>query len=401
MQKSLDQKIARILADPNCGDFIIADAKDADMAFGLAAPGKSPEHYADEAKFRNLEEYRQIMREIVAQGLVDIMLMSASSNEVLTIEERLFDNSHVTPAVRANDTTDIWLATGSGRYSSQPSRPFRTATIDHIMCGKLECDPSEKKLGADLGLYSVTFNNDRDLDHRSLEAYKEFRLEAEAKGFRHFLEVFSPNVSGDHPPADTARFVNDHIARALAGVTKRGRPLFLKIPYYGPAAMEALAGYDRSVVVGILGGSSGTTRDAFQMLYDAKKYGARVALFGRKINNSEHQLTFVQYLRAIADGQIEPVEAVRAYHGDLARLGIQPARPLDEDLKSTETSDSYSGTTRPGTGKPPVSMATTAGGTDTPTYGAPAYGVADPDFSKMTPAEKTQWNLDRWKRILG
>lgn len=410
MQKSLDQKIARILADPSCGDFIIADAKDADMAFGLAAPGKSPEHYADEAKFRNLEEYRQIMREIVAQGLVDIMLMSASSNEVLAIEERLFDASHVTPAVRANDTTDIWLATGTGRYGSQPSQPFRTATIDHIMCGKLECDPGEKRLGADLGLYSVTFNNDVDLDHRSLCAYKEFRLEAEAKGFRHFLEVFSPNATGDHPLADTARFVNDNIARALAGVTKRGRPLFLKIPYYGPAAMEALAGYDRSVVVGILGGSAGTTLDAFAMLHDAKKYGARVALFGRKINNAEHQLTFVKYLRAIADGQIDPAEAVRAYHGDLARLDIRPVRSLEEDLQSTETADSYSGTGKPGTGKPgtgkpggkpPAPRATTAGGADTPTYGAPAYGVADPDFSKMTPAEKTQWNLDRWKRILG
>ncbi len=398
MQKSLDQKISRILADPSCGDFIIADAKDADMAWGLAAPGKSPEHYADEAKFRTLEEYRQIMRELVAQGLIDIMLMSASTNEVLTIEERLFDTSHVTPAVRANDTTDIWLATGTGRYGSQPSQPFRTATIDHIMCGKLQCDPGEKRLGADLGLYSVTFNNDVDLDRRSLEAYKEFRLEAEAKGFRHFLEVFSPNACENHPPADTARFVNDNIVRALAGVTKRGRPLFLKIPYYGPAAMEALAGYDRSLVVGILGGSAGTTLDAFAMLHDAKKYGARVALFGRKINNSEHQLTFVKYLRAIADGEIAPAEAVRAYHGDLQRLDIRPVRSLADDMQSTETADSYSGTGKPRVGKLPVP---TAGGVGTPTYGAPAYGVADPDFSKMTTSEKTQWNLDRWKRILG
>ncbi len=38
-QKSLDLKLARIVADPSCQDFILADAKDADMAFGLAAPG--------------------------------------------------------------------------------------------------------------------------------------------------------------------------------------------------------------------------------------------------------------------------------------------------------------------------------------------------------------------------
>jgi len=154
MEKSLDRKLARILADSACRDFILADAKDADMAFGLSAPGRSPEHHAGEAHFRTLDEYRQQMREIVAQGLVDIMLMSASSNEVLTIEERLFDASQITPAVRANDTTDIWLAAGSGRYGRQPSQPFRTATIDHIQCGKAACAPDERRRGADLGLYS-------------------------------------------------------------------------------------------------------------------------------------------------------------------------------------------------------------------------------------------------------
>ena len=39
MQKSLDEKLARIAADPSCNDFILADAKDADMAFGVRAPG--------------------------------------------------------------------------------------------------------------------------------------------------------------------------------------------------------------------------------------------------------------------------------------------------------------------------------------------------------------------------
>ncbi len=229
MEKSLDVKLARILADRSCNDFIIADAKDADMAFGLSAPGRSPEHHAQEARFRTLDEYRQLMREIVNQGLVDIMLISASSSEVLTIQERLFDGSHVTPAVRANDTTDIWLAAGTGHYGRQPSRPFSTATIDQIMCGRSECGTDERRLGADLGLYSVTFNNDVTLDHATLEAYKAFRLEAEAKGFRHFLEVFDPNASGENHPDDLPRFISDHIVRALAGVPSRGRPLFLKI----------------------------------------------------------------------------------------------------------------------------------------------------------------------------
>ncbi len=396
MEKSLDRKIARILADPSCRDFILADAKDADMAFGLASPGRSPEHHAHEACFRTLAEYRQMMREIVAQGLVDIMLMSASSSEVLTLQERLFDNSPITPAVRANDTTDIWLAAGTGRYGTQPSRPFRTATIDHIQCGKAACGPDERRLGADLGLYSVTFNNDVDRDRETLEAYRQFRLEAEQKGFRHFLEVFNPNAPGKYPPEEVGRFVSDHIARALAGVTSRGRPLFLKIPYHGPAAMEALARYDRSLVVGILGGSAGTTYDAFGMLWEAKKYGARVALYGRKINNAEHQLTFIRYLRAIADDEIGPEEAVRAYHGDLARLGIQPHRPLEDDLKSSDTSASYSGSggTVPAR---PAPTPTTAVASPTVT----AASDAEPDFDRMSQAEKIQWNLDRWRRIIG
>jgi hypothetical protein len=132
MQKTLDVKLAKILSNPSCGDFILADAKDADMAGGMAAPGKDPEHHGHEGKFRSLEQYRDLIRENVEQGLVDIMLMSASSNEVLTICERLFDASHVTPAIRVNDTTDIWFAHGS-QYTNQPAQPFHTASIDHGM----------------------------------------------------------------------------------------------------------------------------------------------------------------------------------------------------------------------------------------------------------------------------
>ena len=242
MEKSLDRKIAHILKDRSCNDFILADAKDADMAFGLAAPGQSPEQYGSEAGFRTLDEYRQQIREIIKQGLVDIVLMSSSTNELLTIRERLFDGTAITPAIRANDATDIWLGGAEGVYNQYPSRPFRTATIDHAQCGKYYCTKEEReaKLGADLGLYSITFNNNPETDYESLVAYNEFRREAESKGFRHFLEVFSPNACGANCPVDIPKFVNDHIVRTLAGVTSAGRPLFLKIPYYGPRAMEAL-----------------------------------------------------------------------------------------------------------------------------------------------------------------
>ncbi|HSI33956.1 MAG TPA: hypothetical protein VK986_10255, partial [Tepidisphaeraceae bacterium] len=201
----------------------------------------------------------------------------------------------------------------------------------------------EMSLGANLGLYSITPNNKLEFDYPTLLAYKDFRLEAEAKGFRHFLEVFDPNACGDHCPQDLGRFVNDLIVRTLAGVPSTGRPVFLKIVYHGPKAMEELATYDPLLVPGILGGSSGTTYDAFKLLVEAKRYGARAALYGRKINNSEHQLTFVRFLSMLTRDEVTPEEAVRAYHGELAKLGIKPYRPLADDSQLTTTATSYAG----------------------------------------------------------
>lgn len=318
--KTLDAKLARIHADPaGAGDFLLADARDADMAFGLAAPGTDPAT----GRRRSLADYRDQTREIVRQGLVDIVLMSVSTAELLVADEALFAGSPVTAAVRANDTTDIHLLAGAS-YADAPSRPFRTPTVEQLV----------GDAGADLALYSVTPANDVDRDLATLTAYRGFRLEAEQAGLRHFLEVFAPNVPGTVP--DPGRFLNDFVARTLAGVPRAGRPLFLKMPYPGAAAMEELAAYDPHLVPGILGGASGTTRDAFHLLEDARRHGARAALFGRRIKDSEHQLTFVGLLRAIADGELGAEDAVREYHGELARLGVTPRRPLDEDLRLTQ-----------------------------------------------------------------
>jgi hypothetical protein len=411
VKKSLDRKLAAIHADPACREFILADAKDADMAFGIGAPGRSPEAHAGELRFRTLEEYREQIRAVARQGLVDIVLMSASTNHALTIRERLFDGSHVTPAVRANDTSDVHIARGS-RYVERPARPFRSADLDHIQCGHIDCDPEERVLGADLGLYSVTFNNDLERDLETLGRFHEFRVEAERKGFRYFLEVFDPNVPGAVPPEELPGYVNDMIARMLAGVAPSGRPLFLKMVYHGPKALEELVRYDPHLVVGILGGSAGTTRDAFQLLADAQKYGAKVALFGRKINNAENQLAFVQFLRLIVDGVIGPVEAVRAYHAVLEKLGIPPHRSLADDLKLTPSAMSYGGasTTVPAPSKTaPVAaqahscrchehatMAATSVRTREPEEdGFPTLPDGRPDFRKMDVAQRLAYHRER------
>src|ERR1700757_3903712 len=361
MTKSLDSKLAEIKAKPSSRAFIIADAKDADMAFGVRAPGPrsylsrrgerparfSPEIWSrDEFGYRNLPEFLDIIREVVHQGVVDIMLMSAYVNEQLSIKEGLFRNSPVTPAARANDATDVW-AVRHGCYTREPAQPFRTAAIDQIQCGRIECDRTTDEFpGANLGLYSVTFVNDLEQDRATLLSFKEFREEAERKRFRYFLEVFDPNVTSGIAPEKLGEFINDNIIRSLADVPESGRPLFLKIAYHGPRAMEELAQYDPKLVVGILGGSAGTTYDAFKLIHDAQKYGARVALFGRKINNAEHQLAFIEMLRFITEGKVSPEEAVRAYHGILQAKNIQPKRSLEKDLELTDQSMTYDGSAR-------------------------------------------------------
>ncbi len=346
MLKRLDQKLESIRRDPSGSrEFIIADAKDADMAFGMQSPG--PRYHGDRPPgaqfprpFRTLPEYLDLIRAVIEQDIVDIMLLSVSNLEQLAMQEKRFQRSAMTPAARANDTSDVWVVRG-GTYLETPSLPFCSATLDHIMYGRRSGFRGRQVLGADLGLYSITFTNDADRDHKTLRTFRDFRIHAEEKGFRYFLEVFNPNVDAGIPPGEVGAFVNDHIARTLAGVPEAGRPVFLKIPYNGPRALEELVMYDPRLIVGILGGSSGTTRDAFQMLADAKKYGARVALYGRKINNAEDQLAFIQHLRAVADGALSAEEAVKSYHGRLQEQNIPPVRALAEDLEITTPSMRY------------------------------------------------------------
>jgi hypothetical protein len=70
MQKTLATKLASFKESLSRRSFILADAKDADMAFGIAAPGR-----ARDGRYLSPPEFRDQIREIIAQGLVDIMLM--------------------------------------------------------------------------------------------------------------------------------------------------------------------------------------------------------------------------------------------------------------------------------------------------------------------------------------
>jgi hypothetical protein len=339
MKLRLTKKLNRIRENPSTRDFILADARDADMAWGVPSPGQVYPPPANGARFRTMPEFHEQIRAVARQGIVDIMLASISTMSLLAHRERLFDSLEVTPAVRINDTSDVWCLRG-GRYREYPSLPFASGHIEEAQFGSLTAEGRGEPV-VNLGLYSLTFNNQPLADRESLLAFKEFRAEAEQKGFNYFLEVFAPNADAGLQPGEIPSFVNDSVCRMLAGVPLAARPVFLKIPYFGPRALEDLVAYDPSVIVGVLGGSSGTTYDAFKLLADVQKYGARVALFGRKIKEAEDSPTFITFLRHIVDGEISAKEAVKAYHGGLQMKNIPPLRPLADDLKLTPTSINY------------------------------------------------------------
>ena len=206
----LDTKIAAIKADRLSKDFIIADAKDADMAFGVRAPGPrtylslrgerparfSPEIWTrDEYGYRNLPEFLDIIREVVNQGLVDIMLMSAYVNEQFTIKEGLFRNSRSYPR-RAGERHDRCL--GGPPWMLHPgARPaFSECNHRPNPMRQNRMRPYRRTISRSKPwLYSVTFVNELEQDRDTLNAFKAFREEAERKKFRYFLEVFDPNIS--------------------------------------------------------------------------------------------------------------------------------------------------------------------------------------------------------------
>ena len=321
----LEEKLARIRKDPSGStDFLICDAKDGDMGGGLPMPGVARDAEGrPTGKFKSRFDHLGQVEALVEQDILDMMLLSVGNLDHLK-RKGVFEGSRMGTAIRANDTTDIWGARHSV-YKSQPSLPHRTALVAHA---KALCD---------LGLYSITFMNDAERDALAGEHYRAFRVEAEAHGFEHFLEVFNPNVGMDKASAqEIGEFVNDSIVRVFAAVPDAQRPRFLKIVYNGPKALEELVEYDPTLIVGILGGGAGTTRDTFELLAAAKRGGARVALFGRKINLAEHPLALVALMRRLVDDEVGPEEAVRGYHNEMAKAGIVPVRPLEQDLEITE-----------------------------------------------------------------
>ena len=119
LEKSLDRKLAAIHADPHgCREFILADAKDADMALGSAPRADRPRPH----RRGPVQDARRISRADARDHPARARRYHADvgQHEQRAHDRRaIFDELHVTPAVRANDTTDIHLARGS-TYAEEP-----------------------------------------------------------------------------------------------------------------------------------------------------------------------------------------------------------------------------------------------------------------------------------------
>ena len=90
-EKSVDRKLANIRSGRYTPeDFIVADAKDGDMAFGLLAPGPKAD-----GTLKVKADYLDAITAMTRSGLVDVMLLSASSAETLN-RKGVFDGSAVT-----------------------------------------------------------------------------------------------------------------------------------------------------------------------------------------------------------------------------------------------------------------------------------------------------------------
>ena len=125
----LEQKLARIRAGAyRRQDFIIADAKDPDMGPGCTRSDRLANATVPRIAFAPAGNSSNSIEAVVKQDVVDIMLTSVSNLEKL-VERDAFSGTGVKPAIRANDTTDIWRHRGATISHSRrsPSVPHGLA----------------------------------------------------------------------------------------------------------------------------------------------------------------------------------------------------------------------------------------------------------------------------------
>ena len=217
-----------------------------------------------------------------------------------------------------NSETAIWNPR-FGVYTSRPSMPFQTVFPEDMQryCETLVGPALDCRVN--LGLYSITLNNDPLVDEKMLQAYVQFtHIVGEIEGFDHLLEVFLPNVK--MPGMDEEKrgmYVADSIVRTMSYLRKHQRPRFIKTAYTTADVWTELCQFDTTLVIGALGGARQNARSTFALAHNVVQNGGRAILFGRTIFGEDDPIGFVQCLRRVLDGESDPQTAHADYQKNL------------------------------------------------------------------------------------
>ena len=275
----LEEKLARIRAGGyRRQDFVIANANDAEMGPGLQAMGPARERDGSSRRLRSREEFLEATQAVIRQDISDILLLSVSNLELLLKRDAFTRHGRQAGDPRQRHHR-IWVLRGA-TYHIKPSRPFRTASLE-----------ARKPSPISASIRSPSTTISTPTSSRSKHS------PSSAKTRRRTAFRTSSKCSTRTPRTSTTRRCRaTSTTRSFAALAASPRPS-------GHASQDRIqrpAGARRArlvrslLVVGVLGGGAGTTRDCFELIHQAEKYGARVALFGRKIRLAESPLDMVR-----------------------------------------------------------------------------------------------------------
>ena len=298
---------------------ILVFAGDALAAGGLHGLGSVTEN--GKTRPRRQAEFLQLCRDITNDGYVDGCLMTPADAETLAVEEGFFNRTPVTPMVRLNAETSIW-SPRHGRYQRKAAQPFGTVVVkrdvpEAAYCqtvgGALECHVR-------IGLYSITLNNDTDVDRATLMEYLNFARDVgENQNLDHFLEVFLPNL--DTPGMgreELGQYAADNIVRTMSYLKKDQRPRFIKTEFTTAANWRELCEFDPTLIIGALGGPRQSSRKTLELAQAIVENGGRAALFGRTIFADENPRLMCRALRNVLDRTMTAEAAYEAYRSNFS-----------------------------------------------------------------------------------
>lgn len=293
---------------------ILVFAGDALAAGGLRGLGTVIEN--GKPRPRRQAEFLQLCRDITNDGYVDGCLMTPADAETLAVEEGFFNRTPVTPMVRMNAETSIW-SPRHGKYQRKAAQPFGTVVVkrdvpEAAYCqtvgGALECHVR-------IGLYSITLNNDTDVDRATAMEYLNFARDVgDNPNLDHFLEVFLPNL--DTPGMDNEKrgqYAADNIVRMMSYLKKHQRPRFIKTEFTTAATWRELCQFDEGLIIGALGGPRQGSRKTLELAQAIVENGGRATLFGRTIFEDENPRLMCRALRNVLDRTMSAEQAYEAY----------------------------------------------------------------------------------------